>query len=194
MSMRDVYVTVRGNATSDAHVTNNQSEPTVMVRIAVNRRYYDKGTDDFKDAATPDFFNIYGTKALGRNMLRSVKKGDPVIATGRLSYSEWTWEDGSEGRSMQVRADAVGHDLVFGTTHMTRAQRHDDPPVDVTTGEVFPDGQPSMVRPLRGVVGDDGDDAPAVTQPEGAADGAEPEEDESRQLAGQGAGGADAPF
>jgi single-strand DNA-binding protein len=189
MSMRDVYVTVRGNATSDAHTTNNQSEPTTMVRIAVNRRYYDKGIDDYKDAATPDFYNIYGTKALGRNMLRSVKKGDPIIATGRLSYSEWTWDDGSEGRSMQVRADSVGHDLVFGTTSMARSQRHDEPPVDVRTGEMLRSAGDSIVRPLHDAADDD-----ASSVAESAAESSATDTEETRELAGQGAGGADAPF
>ncbi|WP_165831883.1 single-stranded DNA-binding protein [Brachybacterium endophyticum] len=180
MSLKDVYVTIRGNACKDADLTGNSLEETVGVRVAVTRRYFDRSEQQYKDVRTTDYYNVYGTKTLGKNMRASIRKGDPVIVTGRLNYSEWAKEDGTEGHSMVIRADAIGHDLTFGTTSMRRSGRAEETPsIEFASGEANPGV--SIVRPA--VTGADG-----AGEDELAGADAAVTADASGELAGQGSG------
>lgn len=188
MSVKDVYVTIRGNACKDAGRTNNTIEETIGVRIAVNRRYYDKTAQQYKDVQSTDYYNVYGTGALGKNMLASIRKGDPVVVTGRLNFSEWAKDDGTEGHSMVIRADAIGHDLTFGISTLRRSGRAEETPgIDYDSG--LPQQRPTTVVPPNPDAARDGnlaDDDPGHGSPDAAED--ESAEAEDRALAGQVAG------
>jgi single-strand DNA-binding protein len=170
MSVKDVHVTIRGNACKDADRTGNTIEETVGVRIAVNRRYFDKAAQQYKDVQSTDYYNVYGTGALGRNMQASIHKGDPVVVTGRLNFSEWAKEDGTEGHSMVIRADAIGHDLTFGISTLRRSGRAEETPgIDYDSG--LPRPRSMSVVPPRPTDADetrDGDLEDSAVDPEGS--------------------------
>jgi single-strand DNA-binding protein len=52
----------------------------------------------------------------------SLVKGDPVLVHGRVSMRDWATETKS-GRSVEVVADHIGHDLRFGTSAFKRPGR-----------------------------------------------------------------------
>lgn len=136
--MRDIQTTLIGNATGDPteHKQDNGTV-TAKVRIAVTGRYYNAAVQDFADRKS-EFITVFARKQLARNLLASVRKGQPLIVTGRLSTSEWTGSDDILRHSLNIQAEAIGHDLNYGTTIHTRPLRAEDVPEhDPQTGEVI---------------------------------------------------------
>jgi single-strand DNA-binding protein len=70
--------------------------------------------------------NAYG--ALARNAAESLHQGERVVVTGDLTLRTWTTADGRSGTTGQIRAVAIGHDLTFGTTSLSRAARRQEEP------------------------------------------------------------------
>lgn len=136
--MRDIHTTLMGNATADPS-ERHQSDGsiTAIVRMAVTGRYYDSSKSDFTDRKT-EFITVFARRALARNLMKSVAKGQPLVVTGRLGSSEWTAEDGAARHSLTLQAEAIGHDLTFGTTTFTRPLKVSEiPDHDPQTGEML---------------------------------------------------------
>lgn len=148
-----------GNATADPSSRQHEDgTTTTIVRIAVTGRYYDSTKSDFTDRKT-EFVSVYTRRALARNVLASVKKGQPLVVTGRLGSSEWQAEDGTQRHTLTLQAEAIGHDLTFGTTAFARPVRPDEvPDVDRRTGEVLEPGSGDLdvAEELTGSPTDDG--------------------------------------
>lgn len=146
--MRDIQTTVMGNATAEPTAHPQQDGTvTAKVRVAVTGRFYNSSVQDFTDRKT-EFITVFARKHLARNLLASVHKGQPLIVTGRLNTTEWTGEDNTARHSLNIQAEAIGHDLTYGTTTYTRPLRSTDvPDIDPDTGEVrsagvTPDAEP----------------------------------------------------
>lgn len=138
--MRDIQTTIMGNATADpTEHKQGDGSITAKVRVAVTGRYYDSTAQDFSDRKT-EFVTVFARRGLARNVLASVHRGQPLVVTGRLHTSEWTGEDSTTRHSLTLQAEAIGHDLTFGTSVYTRPVRSSDVPnMDPDTGEVLPD-------------------------------------------------------
>lgn len=143
--MRDIQTTLMGNATADPSSKKQEDgTETAIVRIAVTGRYFDSSKNDFIDRKT-EFISVYARRALARNLLNSVKKGHPLVVTGRLGSNEWTGNDGAQRHSLTLQAEAIGHDLTFGTTSFMRPLRADEmPDVDRRSGEILTDGDSGL--------------------------------------------------
>lgn len=141
--MKEIRSTVVGNATDNPREKQfPNGDISAMVRIAVNSRYFDSSINDYSDRKT-EFVNVYARRQLARNVIASVKKGQPLVATGRLGTSEWTGDDGRTYHSLTLTAETIGHDLTFGTAEFTKPPRVADiPDVDHDTGEIK-DGAPA---------------------------------------------------
>lgn len=134
--MRDIQTTIMGNATADptAHPQEDGSV-TAKVRVAVTGRYFNASHQDYADRKT-EFITVFIRRQLAKNVLLSVRKGQPVIVTGRLNSSEWTGEDGATRFSLNLQAESIGHDLTYGTSAYRRPLRGEDTPdIDPYTGE-----------------------------------------------------------
>jgi single-strand DNA-binding protein len=53
------------------------------------------------------------------NVVQSLRKGEPVVVTGKLRTQEWVNPEGAH-TTLVIEATALGHDLVFGTTRLER--------------------------------------------------------------------------
>lgn len=136
--MRDVRTTIVGNATGDPSILRGGTEPfTVLVRVAVNGRYFDSETGRFEDRRA-EYFNVFLRRHLARHVLRSVHRGDPLIVTGRLGSSEWTTAEGQTKYSMTIEGEGIGHDLTFGASVYTKADAFETPDMDPRSGELLP--------------------------------------------------------
>ncbi|MDY2941170.1 MAG: single-stranded DNA-binding protein [Varibaculum sp.] len=51
---------------------------------------------------------------LGENVAESVRKGQPIIARGRLESNSWEGSDGKRRSSLVLTASELGHDLNHG--------------------------------------------------------------------------------
>lgn len=138
--MRDIQATLMGNATADPTERKHPDGSTsAILRLAVTGRYYDQEKESFVDRKT-EFVSVYARRALGRNIIDSVRKGQPVIVTGRMGSSEWTTQNGEVRHSLTMQAEAVGHDLTFGTSRFVKPLRaEDNPDIDYRTGEISGD-------------------------------------------------------
>lgn len=90
-------------------------------RLAAGQRRYDRPTGTWVDAET-NWYTIAAFRDLAVNVASSIRKGDHVVVTGRLHVRQWE-KDGRKGTSVDVDADAVGHDLRYCTTAAVRTDR-----------------------------------------------------------------------
>ncbi|WEV52504.1 single-stranded DNA-binding protein [Bifidobacterium sp. ESL0704] len=89
-------------------------------RIGCTTRYFNPAVNEWRDRPTT-WINVKVFRQLAENVLSSLKKGDPVIATGNLATEEWT-RDGTKHSRMVMEATSVGHDLSFGISVFQRVR------------------------------------------------------------------------
>ncbi|MBA4084972.1 MAG: single-stranded DNA-binding protein [Kytococcus sp.] len=120
--MNETEITVGGRVVADPeHRTTRNGIQFTIFRIASTvRRRSREGV--WVDGPT-SFYNVATYRALGVNAHQSLGKGDPVVVHGRLTINDWQRTDGSWGSSADIEAMSVGHDLTFGTTEYSKAQR-----------------------------------------------------------------------
>lgn len=96
------------------------------IRVATTNRYRN-ANQEWVDGETQWFgVRLFGDFA--ENSVTSVRRGDPVVVTGRFALEEWENEERS-GASLLLYATAMGHDLSRGRTAFTRVIRGQDAPV-----------------------------------------------------------------
>lgn len=121
----------------------------VTFRVAASERYFDRKRNAWVDA-DPSWFTVEAFRALGEHVQASVHRGDNVIVSGRLRVRTWENEKG-RGTAVDVEADAVGHNLTWGTSTYVKALRPETtPPVDEPTTSAGADQEqrPDWATPL----------------------------------------------
>jgi single-strand DNA-binding protein len=120
--VNETYLTVSGVVASDprAVVLDNNVRITSF-RLASTRRRRDR-SGQWVDGET-NWLNVTCWRNLATNVAESVAKRDRVVVHGRLRVRKWTTAEGDGRLSVEVEADAVGHDLVYGTSVYTRIRR-----------------------------------------------------------------------
>lgn len=116
------HITLVGNIVGDIEQRATRAGGSVAAfRLAVGERRLDKERGEWVDAHT-NFYSISVFGELGANALRSLRKGERVVLSGRLRLREWETET-KRGVSADVVADAIGHDLRWGTSRFDRAPK-----------------------------------------------------------------------
>ena len=105
-------------ATTPRHVTTEDGLANTSFRLASHRRRYDSNLQRWVDLDT-NWFTVVAFRQLAKNAHLSINKGDRVVVSGRLRVREWEHDSGS-GVAVEIEADALGHDLLWGTTEFTR--------------------------------------------------------------------------
>jgi single-strand DNA-binding protein len=114
-------ITIKGFvATEITSGTTPGGVATAEFRIASNSRRRDKD-GQWVDGHT-NWFTVQGYRHLAGNMGCSIRKGQPVIVVGTLRIRSWE-RDGRVYYSHTIDADAVGHDLTWGTANFTRSSK-----------------------------------------------------------------------
>ncbi|ACZ30119.1 single-strand binding protein [Xylanimonas cellulosilytica DSM 15894] len=135
--MSDVSVTVVGHVGQDPHLFASQSGTRwTSIRVASTRRVRDPRSGEWGDGPTMWFtVRAFGDRAL--NLVESVRKGTPVVVTGRLAVEEYEvrkQEKGPDGEAVEVRQPrwaqvienaSVGVDLSRGVARFTRTVHTD---------------------------------------------------------------------
>ncbi|WP_082561527.1 single-stranded DNA-binding protein [Microbacterium sp. Root61] len=115
-------ITVTGNIATEPELKRTPSGvPITSFRIASSQRRYDKATDTWVDGAT-NWYTVSTFRGLAEHAYESLRKGHRVILTGRLKLREWETPV-KKGISAEIDADAIGHDLLWGTTSFRRDER-----------------------------------------------------------------------
>ena len=131
-----------GRLTRDPNVAFTQKGQAVCrCSIAVNRRYLDKTTNEWKD--DPVFVPIVIWGAAAERCKDRVRKGTPISVEGRLTMDEYTDKNtGQLRKTLQVTASRV-QILEFGAAGAS-AEEGVSPAVkdDVPTTDVMEDDVP----------------------------------------------------
>ena len=115
-------ITIVGNVVDD--VIN---KPTVSglsrtsFRVASTQRRKDNTTGQWMDGHK-FFINVTFWRESAENVALSVKKGDPVLVTGRI-FSRQYVKDEANHVAYEVEPEAIGHDLSRGTSAFTKRRR-----------------------------------------------------------------------
>lgn len=113
-------ITVRGFvATEVKSSTTPGGVATASFRIGSTSRRYDRESGTWTDGHT-NWFLVQGYRHLAGNIGCSIRKGQPVIVFGTLKIRSWE-RDGRVYYSHTIDADAVGHDLTWGTANFIRS-------------------------------------------------------------------------
>ena len=145
--------------------TSRYGNSYVRFRLGTTRRIQREG--EWIDGDTT-WVSVRCYRQLGVNAHYSLQKGDPVIVVGKLRVETWVTDEGVRRENTVLDADAVGHDLTWGTDKFSRRERRSqaepaaarefeteavDPEtgevVDLVTGEVLAGPEPDAYEQER---------------------------------------------
>ena len=118
--MSNDTITITGVvATTPRFITTSEGLQIASFRFATTERRYDKASDKWVDGNT-NWFSVTAFRSLAENVARSVNKGERLIVEGKLRIRDWTTDE-KAGTNVEIDADAIGHDLTWGTSSFTRS-------------------------------------------------------------------------
>jgi len=108
----------------NCHIRNSSNDtsrglPITSFRLASTQRRYDRGAQKWIDGET-NWYTVTAFRQLAINVVGSVNKGQRVVVTGKLRVRDWESGDRA-GTTVEIDADALGHDLAWGTSVFTRS-------------------------------------------------------------------------
>ncbi|MGV8912397.1 MAG: single-stranded DNA-binding protein [Rhodoglobus sp.] len=116
-------ITVSGLvATAPRHIVTSEGLPITSFRLASTQRRFDRSNQRWIDGET-NWYTITSFRQLAINSATSVAKGDRIVLAGRLRIREWENADRS-GTNIEIEADSLGHDLMWGTAQFSRTISH----------------------------------------------------------------------
>ena len=116
--MSDQYSVTGLVATTPRHLVTQDGLPITSFRLAASLRKFDRTLNRWVEAET-NWFTITSFRQLAVNASMSVSKGDRILVMGRLRVRDW--DNGERaGTSVEIEAESIGHDLVWGSTTYTR--------------------------------------------------------------------------
>ena len=102
-------ITVAGLvATTPRHLVTQDGLPITSFRLAASHRKFDRALN-----------TVTAFRQLAINAAGSVSKGERLLVTGKLRVRDWDNGD-RVGTSVEIEADALGHDLCWGNSVFTR--------------------------------------------------------------------------
>jgi single-strand DNA-binding protein len=105
-------------ATTPRHLVTQDGLPITSFRMASTHRRFDRTTKKWVDSET-NWYTITAFRTLAINVAGSVSKGERVMVIGALRVRDW--DNGERaGTSVEIEAEAIGHDLTWGTGTFTR--------------------------------------------------------------------------
>ncbi len=106
-------------ATQPRAITTSEGLFITSFRLASTQRRFDRSKERWVDGET-NWYTITAFRQLATNVASSIQKGDRVVATGKLRIRDWAAGD-KVGTNIEVDAEAIGHDLLWGTSVFTRS-------------------------------------------------------------------------
>ena len=120
---QDTHVTLCGYVAKEPMFKKLDSGASfAKFRIAFTERRRDRQTGEWSDGATT-FLGVKCFRRLAENVAGSLRKGEPVLVSGRLYTHEFTGADGQQRSELQVDASSIGHDLNRGVAIFSRTRK-----------------------------------------------------------------------
>jgi single-strand DNA-binding protein len=114
-------ITIVGTVGTDPEKKVRNGVPITTFRVASKERRFDRTTGSWVDGET-NWYTASAYRRLAEHVFDSVHRRERVVLTGRLRVRNWDTGE-KRGTSVDIDIDAIGHDLLFGTTTF----RSDDP-------------------------------------------------------------------
>ncbi|GAA1793291.1 single-stranded DNA-binding protein [Leucobacter iarius] len=92
--------------------------PLCSFRLASSERRYDRERGDWVEGGT-NWYSVTAFRSLAEHSHYSFQKGDRVFVSGKLRIRNWENKERS-GTSVEIEADALGHELRWGTSRFAR--------------------------------------------------------------------------
>jgi single-strand DNA-binding protein len=105
-------------ATTPRHLVTQDGLPITSFRLASSTRRFDRAQNKWIDGET-NWFTVTSFRQLAINASTSINKGERIVVTGKIRIRDWDNGDRS-GTSVEIDADALGHDLTWGHAAFTR--------------------------------------------------------------------------
>lgn len=103
-----------GNVAGDPRIFGEREVPDrVTFRVMSNRRRFDAQEGKWIDD-DPVGMNVVCWRNRARGVALSVRKGDPIIVSGRISQRSYVGNDGQQRFYTEIVADQIGLDLGRG--------------------------------------------------------------------------------
>ena len=107
----DTNLTIVGYLTADPELKSTQSGLAVVnLTIAATPSKFDKNTNEWVNGETT-FMRASAWRTFAEQIAASLKKGDKVVALGRLVSQSYTDKDGNNRTSLQLELESLGLDL-----------------------------------------------------------------------------------
>lgn len=120
--MNDTTMTVVGNVVDAPRMRLTKNGHAVTnFRVASTSRRFDREQERYVDNATL-FVNVTCWRAMAENAATSLRKGQPVVVTGRYYSRDYVVNEVARV-AYELEANAIGHDLGRGTSEFTKTLR-----------------------------------------------------------------------
>jgi single-strand DNA-binding protein len=120
--MYGTNITVVGNVVDEVvNKPTTSGLSRVSFRVASTQRRRDRESGQWVDGHK-FFVNVTFWREFAENVAVSVRKGDPVIVSGRI-FSRQYVRDESNHVAYELDPEAIGHDLARGTAAFTKRRR-----------------------------------------------------------------------
>jgi single-strand DNA-binding protein len=123
-----IVVTIFGNLVDEPRHLQTAGGALAKFRVANTTRVQRNG--EWVDGET-SYWDVTCWRQMADYVVGSFKTGEPVLVHGRLTMRDWA-TDTKSGRSVELVAEHVGHDLRFGTSLFRRAGKEARVVADVT--------------------------------------------------------------
>lgn len=107
-------ITIVGTIGTDPEKKIRNGVPITTFRVASKERRFDRATGTWVDGET-NWYTASAYRRLADHVFDSLRRRERVVLTGRLRVRNWETGD-KRGTSVDIDIDAIGHDLLFGTT------------------------------------------------------------------------------
>ena len=162
--MHATNITISGNVVDDITLkTSENGVPWLSFRVASTERRFDRQSGEWTDGKK-FFASVVFFRDAAENVASSLRKGDPIVVTGRISSRQYV-KDETNRVVYEVDGEAIGHDLTRGVASFERRkrglsgsvmldaeglpERGDDDDYEAMTGDFgAPVGNPDVERPL----------------------------------------------
>lgn len=117
--MSDIISVTGSIATEPRHIVTAEGLPITTFRLASAQRRYDRAQSKWVDSET-NWYTIASFRGLAVNAAAALHKGERVLVRGRIRVRDWT-SDARSGTTVEIEAESIGHDLLWGTTTYSRS-------------------------------------------------------------------------
>ena len=123
--MTQVIVATGLVATELQQNQTSKGDAVVSFRLAAAGRRFNQDEGKWEDTPT-NWYTVVCFRKLAEHAIDSIAKGDRVLVRGKVRIRDWDNGERS-GTTVEIDADAIGHDLVFGTSQFSRIGIERDP-------------------------------------------------------------------